>query len=110
MNKEIGIAALRAIILSGEESRSSIGRKLGIDASQVSRIASGNFRRMTGHAFEVCKFALSKQAQNNARVKNPELIAKLSTLAIQFVENNPNAAQALIGMLETIVEERQPND
>lgn len=104
MDRETGMAALQAIIASGEESRSSIARALGIDASQVSRIASGQFRKMSGHALDVCKFAWSIQAQEQARIKRPELANKLSRLAVQLTEKNPEAAQALAGMLQTLIE------
>lgn len=104
MNRETGIAALRSVITSGVESRSSIARLLGIDASQVSRIASGKFRRMSGHALDVCKFAYSIQAREQAIRKRPELADQLSKLAIQLTEKNPDAAQALVGMLQTLVE------
>jgi transcriptional regulator with XRE-family HTH domain len=106
MNKEAGVAALQAIIKSDTESMSSIARKLGVDASQVSRIASGKFRRMTGHALNVCKFALSLQAQQQARKADPELTDKLSLLAAQLVNKNPEAAQALAGILHTLIDDK----
>lgn len=106
MNKEIGIATLRAVIDSGKESQSSLARELGIDASQVSRIASGRFRRMSGHALSVCKLARSIQSREQAQIKRPELADRLSRLAVQLTEKNPDAAQALAGMLQTLVEEQ----
>lgn len=106
MNKEIGISALRAVIASGDESMSSIARRLNIDASQVSKIASGKFSRMTGNALDVCKFALSIQAQKQARIINPELNDQLSLLTAQLVEKNPVAAEALAGVLHTLINNR----
>ena len=106
MNRETGIATLQAVIASGKESRSGLARALGIDASQVSRIASGQFRRMSGHALEVCELAWSIQAREQARIKRPELADRLSRLAVQLTEKNPDAAQALAGMLQTLVEEQ----
>ena len=103
MNKEIGIAALKAVISSGKESQSSIAKRLGIDASQVSKIASGNFKRMSGHALKVCKFALKMQAHEHVIIKNPELTEKLNFLTEKFVDTNPSAAQALIDMLEILI-------
>lgn len=99
------MAALQSVIASGVESRSSIARVLGIDASQVSRIASGKFRRMSGHALDVCKLAYSIQSREQAHIKRPELANRLSELAAELTEKNPDAAQALVGMLQTLVAE-----
>lgn len=106
MNRETGIATLQEVIASGAESRSSLARKLNIDASQVSRIASGKFRRMSGHALDVCKLASSIQSQKQAQIKRPELAERLSQLALQLTDKNPDAAQALVSMLQTLIEKQ----
>lgn len=102
MNKEYGVSILRNLIDSGVESTASIARSLNISQSQVSRIASGNFKKMTGNALNVCNFAYSIYARNKIEIDRPEIAGRLNLLAIQFVEKNPEAAQALIGILEAL--------
>lgn len=109
MNKETGIAALKAVIASKVESRSSLARKLGIDASQVSRIASGQFRRMSGNALNVCKFAYSLQALDQARSKAPKLTTELESKMAQLITISPGAAEALTHMLDVLIEDLSPS-
>lgn len=105
MDKESGLLALRTVISSEIASRSSIAKELGIDPSQVSRIAAGKFRRMSGHALDVCKFALALQAAEHARTSQPSLIANIDRKVAKLTALSPNAAIALDTMLSALIEE-----
>jgi len=106
MNKEDGISVLREVIASGEYSMSGIARELGVDPSQVSKIASGKFARMTGHALDVCKFAYKIKLSDQVREKKPALVNELNELTNLLVQKNPQAAKALVGMLQTMVNQQ----
>lgn len=104
MDKNTGIFAINKVISSGLETRSSIALKLGIHTSQVSRVAAGKFKKMSGNALEVCKFAQSILVEKEAIYLHPEIAQRLSSLSSKLALKNPTAAQALVGMLETLIE------
>jgi hypothetical protein len=108
MDKESGLAAVRFAITSGRTSQSNIATALGIDQSQVSRIAAGKFRRMSGHALNVCKYAYSLQAVDQANSKDPKLASDLERKVAQLITISPNAAEALTHMLDALIDELSP--
>lgn len=101
MDKVTGISVLRQALALPQVSRSSIGRALGIDASQVSRIAAGRFVKLDGHALRVCKYAQglllpdSNPPANNAAA----LEAKLSRLSAI----NPRALVAISQLVDALL-------
>ncbi|MDI1310202.1 MAG: hypothetical protein PSV17_12350 [Methylotenera sp.] len=60
---------------------------------------------MSGNALNVCKLAQSILTKENAYATNPELVGRLSLLAEQLTEKNPDAAHSLVGMLQTLIAE-----
>ena len=105
MDKKLGLAAIRAAIASGRTSQINIATALGIDQSQVSRIAAGKFRRMSGHALNVCKYAYSLQAIDQANSKDPRLASELERKVAQLITISPNAAEALTYMLDALIDD-----
>lgn len=81
--------------------RSSIGRVLEIDASQVSRIAAGRFAKLDGHALRVCKYAqtlvqgmpVPAGAPNHSEIERK--LAQLSSI-------NPGAAKAVSDLIDAL--------
>lgn len=61
---------------------------------------------MSGHALDVCKLASSIHSRKQAQIKRPELAERLSQLALQLTDKNPDAAQALVSMLQTLIEKQ----
>ena len=102
MNREVGISALRELISSGKETQTSIALRLGIDASQVSKIASGKFRKMSGNALNICKFSYLTQINELVKHQEPDLVNRLNELTA----SNPIAAHALVGILEKLIGEK----
>lgn len=103
MDKVTGISLLRQALALPQVSRSSIGRALGIDASQVSRIAAGRFVKLEGHALRVCKYA---QGLLFAEPTPPAgdtraLEAKLHRLSAV----NPGALVAISQLIDTLLVE-----
>lgn len=69
------------------------------------KIASGKFAKMTGHALNVCKFANKIKVFDQARKKRPGLVNELNELTDLLVQKNPQAAKALVGMLQAMINE-----
>lgn len=107
MDKENGVSVLKEVIMSGHYSMSRIGRELGIDPSQVSRIAAGDFVKMTGHALNVCKFAYKIKLSTQMSETRPALVNELNELTNLLVQKNPQAADALVKMLQTMINEQE---
>jgi len=101
MDKVTGIGVLKQALALPGVSRSSIGKALGIHASQVSRIAAGRFVKLEGHALRVCKYAHGLMAAPSARETNavPALESKMARL----VAANPSAARALSDLIEALL-------
>ena len=82
---------------------SSIARDLGIDPSQVSRIAAGRFVKLEGHALRVCKYAQNlvqgSKAQSDEAVFSDmeQKLARLSAV-------NPWAARAVSDLINALAE------
>jgi hypothetical protein len=104
MNKESGVRALRSVIASGDITRSEIARVLDIHPSQVSRIASGEFKRMDGHALQVCKYAQSIAALKAAKNGNLALAGELEAKVLRLVRLSPQVATSLSNMLDALEE------
>lgn len=101
MDKVTGIHVLKQALALPGVSRSSIGKALGIHASQVSRIADGRFVKLEGHALRVCKYARGLVSVPATRELNgqPTLESKMARL----VAANPNAAKALSDLIEALL-------
>lgn len=101
MDKVTGIGMLKQALTLPGVNRSSIGKALGIHASQVSRIAAGRFVKLEGHALRVCKYAHDLVAAPTSREMNvvPALESKMARLAVA----NPSAARALSDLIEALL-------
>lgn len=100
MDKVTGIKVLKQALAMQGVSRSSIGRDLGIDASQVSRIAAGRFVKLDGHALRVCKYAQALVAGAGAAA--PQRASSLEARITELVAFNPAAAKALAELIEAL--------
>lgn len=101
MDKVTGISVLKQALALPEVSRSSIGRALGIDASQVSRIAAGRFVKLDGHALRVCKFAQKLLLEWRQRpVSSPD---DITTRFSQLAAFNPQAARAVSDLVDSLL-------
>lgn len=102
MNKASAVQTLNAVI-EGGVTRTAIAKRLRVHPSQVSRIASGNFKRLDGHALRVCKYAQTL-AINAERVPGlPSPAEELEAKLIRLMQVNPEAAVALSEMLDALV-------
>ncbi|MER2050372.1 MAG: hypothetical protein ABS932_02515 [Stenotrophomonas sp.] len=101
MDKVTGIKVLRQALTMQGISRSSIGRDLGIDASQVSRIAAGRFVKLDGHALRVCKYA--QALVTGAGATDPQRASSLEARIADLVAFNPVAAKALAELVEALM-------
>lgn len=101
MDKVTGIGVLKQALALPGVNRSSIGKALGIHASQVSRIAAGRFVKLEGHALRVCKHARGLVAVPSIKEMNatPALESKMARL----VAANPSAAKALSDLIEALL-------
>ncbi|WP_414486541.1 hypothetical protein [Stenotrophomonas maltophilia] len=101
MDKVTGISMLKQALARPEVSRSSIGRALGIDASQVSRIAAGHFVKLDGHALRVCKYA-QQILEGTAGVTHA--FEKGFEVRFRQLESlNPKAAKAVSELLDALL-------
>ncbi len=91
-------ALKQALTLPGM-SRSKLGRDLGIDPSQVSRIAAGHFVKLEGHALKLCKYA---QVLILSRKATQVGAATLDTKLAQLLAVNPEAAKALSELIDAL--------
>lgn len=104
MDKETGIKVLKEVIRSGKTTRSYIANEFNVDQSQVSRIVNGKFKRMSGHALEICKFAYRLQIIDQANEGDKKLIPELEQKLIQLAVARPQAAEALNALLSALVD------
>ena len=110
MDRTSAIQTLNDLLETGRETRSSIARKLSIHPSQVSRIASGNFIRLDGHALKVCKFAQSETEADRLRKEEiPDQFCRLQSLLIALLEQHPEVADGLEMLMESLIAPRQAN-
>lgn len=108
MDRTSAIQTLNELLESGRETRSSIARKLSIHPSQVSRIASGNFIRLDGHALKVCKFAQSATGAERLRKQElPDQYCRLQSLLIELLEQHPEVADGLEMLMESLITPQQ---
>lgn len=101
MNRKLAMEVLRKALELPGINRSSIGRALEIDASQVSRIAAGRFSKLEGHALKVCKYAqvLAQGKPVHADGKNhSEIERKFAELS----SVNPSAAKAVSDLIDAL--------
>ncbi len=104
MDRAYAIQLLNNLLENGQETRSSIARKLDIHPSQVSRIAAGNFIRLEGHALKVCKFAQSAAASDKLpRNVLSERARRLQALLFDLLEQHPEVADGLELLMESLV-------
>lgn len=103
MNRELAMEFLHKAMQLPGINRSSIGRALEIDASQVSRIAAGRFAKLDGHALRVCKYAqmlVQGGAIPAGASSHSEIERKLSRLS----SINPGAARAVSDLIDALAE------
>lgn len=101
MDKVTGISVLKQALALPEVSRSSIGRALGIDASQVSRIAAGRFVKLDGNALKVCKFAQRVMLEARQRtVSSPD---DITIRFSQLAASNSEAARAVSDLVDSLL-------
>lgn len=93
----------RALALPGIN-RSVIGRAVGVDPSQVSRIAAGKFAKLDGHALKVCKYACRLLHHAEVQAAGSELERKLAKLA----SANPHVADAVAKLIDALAEACDP--
>lgn len=104
MDKATALDALnRALCLSGVN-RSVIARAVGVDPSQVSRIASGKFAKLDGHALRVCKYASTLLHHEVVSGSASELEAKL----LRIASINPEAADAVATLIDALADVYSP--
>lgn len=110
MEKANAVKILNDLLKSRAVTRSSIAKRLGIHPSQVSRIASGQFIRLDGHALKVCKFAQSIASAEMLRRNMPtDRTTKLQNLLAQLLEQDPDAADGLELVLNSLVRQPAPS-
>lgn len=102
MNKTAAIRTLNAVISSGV-TRTDIAKKLKIHPSQVSRIASGDFKRLDGNALRVCKYAHMLSLARAPDGRLPCGAEELGTKLARLMQLNPDAAAALSEMLDALI-------
>lgn len=104
MNRELAMEFLHKAMELPGINRSSIGRALEIDASQVSRIAAGRFAKLDGHALRVCKYAqtlVQGKPAHAGSTSQSELERKLAQLS----SINPGAAKAVSDLIDALTTE-----
>ncbi|MEI2431165.1 hypothetical protein RDV84_12975 [Lysobacter yananisis] len=103
MNRERAMEFLHKAMELPGINRSSIGKVLQIDASQVSRIAAGRFTKLDGHALRVCKYAQSlvEGAHTHADGSFSELERKLARLS----SVNPDVARAVSDLIDALAKD-----
>lgn len=104
MDRTSAIQILNELLETGRETRSSIARKLNIHPSQVSRIASGKFIRLEGHALKVCKLAQSTIEVERHKNQNPaNQLSRMQSLLIELLEERPEVANTLEMLMESLI-------
>lgn len=104
MDRTSAIQILNELLETGRETRSSIARKLNIHPSQVSRIASGEFIRLDGHALKVCKFAQSVIEVERHQNQSPaNQLSRMQSLLIELLEERPEVANTLEMLMESLI-------
>ena len=101
MNRELAMEFLHKAMELPGINRSSIGRALEIDASQVSRIAAGRFAKLDGHALRVCKYAqtlVQGEPVHAGATNHSEIERKLARLS----NINPGAAKAVSDLIDAL--------
>lgn len=110
MDRVHGIRALNTFLSQGG-TRSFIAKRLGIHPSQVSRIASGQFVRLEGHALRVCKFAHSMtEKEQIKRDISPDRLVRLQTLLFDLLTKCPQAADGLEILMRSLADQMQNID
>lgn len=102
MDKAAALAFLHAAQQLPGVSFSSIGRAVEVDPSQVSRIASGAFVRLDGHALKVCKYAQGLVQAETARLEG-DAYSVLAGKLIFLAGVNPQAARAIHDLIDALV-------
>lgn len=101
MDRKLALEFLhKAMGLSGTN-RSSIGRALNIDPSQVSRIAAGHFAKLDGHALRVCKYAQSL-VQGTDQSTSTKSFSDMERKLAQLSRLNPGAAKAVSDLIDAL--------
>lgn len=103
MDKASAVRALNSVI-EGGVTRTAIAKRLSVHPSQVSRIASGDFKRLDGHALRVCKYAQTLTACDEVVPGLPSAAKELETKLARLAQVNPEAAAALSEMLDALVD------
>lgn len=91
--------ALKALISSGIASQSDISRATGVHQSQISRILSGNVRRLSKNVQKLCTYAGSV---TTARIP-PDIETRLSSALEKLTANGPEEAMALENLVAGLV-------
>lgn len=103
MDKDLALSYLRSALALKGVNRSTIGRKLNIHPSHVSRIAAGQFAKLEGNAAKVCKYAQSLVQQNQhalTMVRGSDIERKLAQLSA----TNPLAARAVADLIAALAD------
>lgn len=103
MDKVTGISVLKQALALPQVSRSSIGRALGIDASQVSRIAAGRFVKLDGHALRVCKYAQGLLLADP--IPQEGAVAAIGAKLSRLSDVNPGALIAISQLIDALLTE-----
>lgn len=101
MNRELALGFLHKAMGLPGINRSSIGRALDIDPSQVSRIAAGHFAKLDGHALRVCKYAQSL-VQGAGESTDINSFSDIERKLAQLSSINPGAAQAMSELIDAL--------
>ena len=103
MDRILALDMLRQAMALPGVNRSTIARELGIDASQVSRIAAGRFAKLEGHALRVCKYA-QKLVQNRGVCIDASDFADIERKLARLSVINPGAARAVSDLIDALAD------
>ncbi|WP_407352154.1 hypothetical protein [Luteimonas sp. R10] len=103
MDRLIALEFVRQAMALPGVNRSTIARALGIDPSQVSRIAAGRFVKLDGHALKVCKYA-QHLVQDHGAHSGPSSFADVECKLARLSAINPWAARAVSDLIDALAE------
>lgn len=92
---------LRSLLLSGATSQTAISKATGVDQSQISRILSGNAKRVSKNVIELCKY--SDQFQSSVS-HDPAHSASLMGALRTVWNGTPEHAEALARVILSLRE------
>lgn len=86
-----------------------LGRLAKVDASQVSRIARGDFRTISSNVVQICKaLGLEIESLRQPSVRGDAAWSKLEASVRRLWDDTPQGADRIATLLDKIAELQQP--